>query len=158
MSGQNIDDFYYVVSEVLVALYEVFPVRQLLLVEDLVGPIQWDMTGLPDRRSQACFETLVWLSAHDLLSYRSVEPRSTGLEGVVLTQKAFVLLTGSVNWDSGPPTARIAALRDARAQRAYNDLETVIRDMLHANCRWHSPLEPEPLPRSSGLPEAGDAH
>ncbi|MFN2328087.1 MAG: hypothetical protein ABR612_04170 [Chromatocurvus sp.] len=156
MTAANIDDFHYVTSEVLCQLYTVFPVRHLLLVEDLIGPIQWDMTGLPDRKSQACFETLIWLSAHDLLTFRSIEPRNIGIEGAVLTQKAFVLLTGSVTWESGSPGTRVDALREARQNRAYSDLGTIINDLLRANCQWGAPTEPVVLNRSAAYAVVND--
>ena len=151
MSRAHIDDFYFVTSEALCALYAAFPVRHLLLVEDLIGPIQWDMTGLPDRKSQACFETFIWLSAHDLLTFRTIEPRNIGIEGAVLTQKAFVLLTGTVTWEEGEPTSRIDALREARTRRAYDDLGTIVKDLLHANCHWGAPAAAAPLVRSPSI-------
>lgn len=151
MTSENIDDFYFVTSEVLCQLYTVFPVRHLLLVEDLIGPIQWDITGLPDRNSQACFETLIWLSAHDLLTFRTIEPRNIGIEGAVLTQKAFVLLTGTMTWESGGPTTRVEALREARHHRAYSDLGAVVNDLLRANCQWAAPSEAAPLSRAAAF-------
>lgn len=151
MTTANIDDFYFVTSEVLCQLYSVFPVRHLLLVEDLIGPIQWDMTGLPDRKSQACFETLIWLSAHDLLTFRSIEPRNVGIEGAVLTQKAFVLLAGTLVWSEGGPVSRIDALREARHLRAYSDLGTIIHDVLRANCQWSAPSSASPLPKAASI-------
>lgn len=157
MNPAHIDDFYYVTSEVLCALYAAFPVRHIVLVEDITGPINWDLTGLPDRKSRACFETLVWLSDHDLLDFRTIEPRDVGIEGAVLTQKAFVLLTGVVTWEHGHSMSRIDALRDARARRAYDDLGTVIRDVFRANCQWSAPVPVEPLPRAPGLDVADDS-
>lgn len=156
MNPAHIDDFYYVTSEVLCALYAAFPVRHIVLVEDITGPINWDLTGLPDRKSRACFETLVWLSDHDLLDFRTIEPRDVGIEGAVLTQKAFVLLTGVVNWENGQSMSRIDALRDARARRAYDDLGTVVKDVFRANCQWSAPAPVEPLPRAPGLDVADD--
>ena len=91
MKTLHIDDFYDVSAETFALLYAAFPVRHMLLVEDISGPIQWDMTGLPDRKSRATFETIVWLADHGLLTFRSVEPRDVGVEGAVLTQHAFVL-------------------------------------------------------------------
>ncbi len=151
MTTANIDDFYFVTSEVLCQLYSVFPVRHLLLVEDLIGPIQWDMTGLPDRKSQACFETLIWHSAHELLTFRSIEPGNVGIEGAVLTQKAFVLLTGTVVWEEGGVVSRVDALREARHKRAYSDLATIINDVLRANCQWSAPSPGSPLMKSASF-------
>jgi hypothetical protein len=140
-----------VAAEALCRLYAAFPVRSLLLVEDLSGPIHWDITGLPDRRSQGCFETLIWLGEHDLLRYRSVEPRDIGIEGAVLSQRGFVLLSAQLLWDTGESNSRIAALREARRERSYGDMGTVIQDLLAANCRWSAPREQRPLVRAARM-------
>lgn len=152
MKTIHIDEFYYTTSEVLCNLYAGFPTRHLLLVEDITGPVKWDMTGLPDRKSKACFETLVWLADHDLLSFRSVEPRDIGIEGAVLTQKAFVLLTGMIARDEGRTVSRIDALLEARRKRAYADLGLIVSDLFRANCQWAAPFPSRPLPRSAPLP------
>jgi hypothetical protein len=140
MKPANIDEFYYSTAEILTHLYVAFPVRQILLVEDISGPIKWDMTGLPDRKSKACFEAMIWHSEHDLLTFRSVEPRDIGVEGAVLTQRAFVLLNGLITWESGGSMSRIDAMIEARRQRAYDDLGTVVHDLLRANCQWGAPV------------------
>lgn len=151
MLPANIDDFYFVTSEVLCELYAAFPVRHLLLVEDLIGPIQWDLTGLPDRKSRACFETLIWLSECDLLTYRTIEPREIGIEGAVLTQHAFVLLTGRLVWEEGAVTTRVEALRQAQRERAYGDLASIINDLLRANCQWGAPPAAQALTKSRAI-------
>jgi len=151
MQPAHIDDFYYVTAEVFCQLYGAFPVRQLLLVEDLTGPIRWDMTGLPDRKSRACFETLLWLAEHGLLSYRTLEPRDIGIEGAVLSQHGLVLLSGPLTWHTGETTSRVNALREARTARAYSDLGTIIDDLLAANCHWGAPRRPTPLLKSTAM-------
>lgn len=157
MNTLHIDEFYYTAAEVLCTLYASFPVRQLLLVEDISGPIEWDMTGLPDRKSKACFETFVWLAEHDLLRFRSVEPRDIGLEGVVLTQKGFVLLTGLMRWDSGEVISRIEALMEARRTRAYQDLGAIVLDILRGNTQWAAPAPDDALPKAEPLTASDDA-
>lgn len=147
----NIDDFFHVAGEVLQTLYSVFPVRHLLLVEDLTGPIRHDMTGLPDRKSKACFESLIWLAEHQLMHFRSIEPRDVGVEGAVLTQQAFVLLNGPVVWDDGQTMSRIDGLVQARRQRAYADVSTIVHDLLAANCQWQASTRSAPLPRGPQL-------
>lgn len=151
MKPLHIDDFYYVTAEVLTTLYAAFPVRHLLLVEDISGPIKWDLTGLPDRKSRACFETLIWLHEHDLLKFRTVEPRDIGIEGAVLTQRAFVLLTGAITWEEGHTLSRIDAIGEARVNRAYDDLGTVIQDLLRANCLWGAPAEAPTLSKAAPI-------
>lgn len=157
MHPAHIDDFYYVTAEVLNTLYAAFPVRHLVLVEDITGPIRWDMTGLPDRKSRACFETLIWLADCDLIAFRTVEPRDLGIEGAWLTQKAFALLTGTITWNDGSTSTRIAALRTARSNLAYDDLGTLINNMLDANCRWAASAGAKELTKAEQISVADDS-
>ena len=156
MRTLHIDDFYDVSAETFSLLYAAFPVRHMLLVEDISGPIKWDMTGLPDRRSRATFETIVWLADHGLLTFRSVEPRDVGVEGAVLTQHAFVLLTGTIRWEGGEESSRIEAIREARRQRAHGDVATILRDLFSANCHWAAPRARAPLVRTPPISLAID--
>jgi len=149
MNPAHIDDFFYLTTEILCELFAAFPVRHLLLVEDLTGPINWDMTGVADRKSRACFETMIWLAQHELFTYRALEQRDTGVEGAVLTQKAFVLLTESIDWEDGDTESRIDALQEARSRRAYDDLGTIVRDLLDANCRWQAPPHRQALGKTA---------
>lgn len=157
MKTSHIDDFHYSCAEIFCTLYSAFPMRHLLLVEDITGPIKWDMTGLPDRRSKACFETLVWLAEHDLLRFRTVEPRDIGVEGAVLTQTAFVLLTGHITWETGISVSRIEALLEARRNRAYGDLGRIVNDVFTANCQWSAPVTSKPLLKSGALAPEDEA-
>ena len=156
MKTIHIDEFYYTSCELLCKLYAAFPTRYLLLIEDITGPIQWDMTGQPDRKSRACFETVIWLAEHELLQFRSVEPRDIGVEGAVLTQKAFVLLTGKITWEDGATVSRMDALLEARRNRAYDDLGVIVNDILRANSQWSAPFPSPALARSAPLADTDE--
>lgn len=151
MNDLHIDEFYFTAAEILRGLYAAFPTRRMLLVEDISGPIKWDMTGLPDRKSSACFEAIVWLGEHGLLTYRSVEPRDIGVEGAVLTQRAFVLLTSPITWADGDTATRIEALREAAKSMAYENLGKVVNDVLRANCFWGAPAPVMPFEKAPAM-------
>lgn len=159
MNDTHIDEFYFTAAEILRGLYAAFPTRRMLLVEDISGPIKWDMTGLPDRKSAACFEAIIWLAEHGLLTYRSIEPLNIGVEGAALTQRAFVLLTSPITWADGETSSRIQALRDAAKSMAYDDLGSVINDILRANCFWGAPAPVVPFEKAPSieLDEEGNA-
>ena len=133
MEDSHIDNFYYATSEMLVRLYATFPVRSLLLVEDITGPIKWDMTGMPDRKSNATFESMMWLAEQNWFSFRTVEPRDLGVEGAVLSQRGFVLLNGLMRWQGGEPMSRIQGLKQARHHRSYSDMGPIVQDLMRAN-------------------------
>lgn len=156
MTPAHIEDFYDTTAEVLCLLYAAFPIRHLVLVEDIRGPIQWDLTGLPDRKSQACFEAILWLAECELLDFRTIEPRNTGVEGAVLTQKGLVLLSGAVTWEEGDTLSRIEAMKQARRDGAYADLGPILQDLFRANLAWSATHESPPLKKSPGMTVAED--
>jgi hypothetical protein len=69
----------------------------------------------------------------------------------VLTQRAFVLLNGAIRWEDGETMSRIEGIREARRLRAYDDLGTIVQDLLTANCHWGAPVVMQPLRRGPRL-------
>jgi len=126
MSDIHIDDFYRDVATVFLRLYAVFPRKSTLYVEDICGPDQPDEFGLHHPRFQAGFSAMVWLAEHGYLSFQETI-RAEALDQVVLSQKAFLLLTSrcslepvvSAEGDGLPPSvleqtySNIAQLRSA---------------------------------------------
>lgn len=92
MADIHIDDFYQDVAKIFLRLYATFPVKITLYVEDISGPDEPDEFGLHHPRFQACFSTMVWLAEQGYLSFESTV-RQDALDQVVLSQKAFLLLT-----------------------------------------------------------------
>lgn len=92
MADIHIDDFYLDVAKIFLRLYATFPVKITLYVEDISGPDEPDEFGLHHPRFQACFSTMVWLAEQGYLSFESTV-RQDALDQVVLSQKAFLLLT-----------------------------------------------------------------
>jgi len=94
MSDIHIDDFYRDSAKVLVRLYATFPTPVTLYVEDISGPDEPDEFGMHHPRFESCFSTMVWLAQHDYLHFNELL-RKEAMDGVVLTQKAFLILAGS---------------------------------------------------------------
>jgi len=92
MADIHIDDFYRDVATIFLRLYAVFPRKSTLYVEDICGPDQPDEFGLHHPRFQAGFSAMVWLADHDYLNFQETI-RAEALDQVVLSQKAFLLLT-----------------------------------------------------------------
>ncbi|MDX9873626.1 MAG: hypothetical protein RBS88_01855 [Spongiibacteraceae bacterium] len=93
MADLHIDDFFKDAGLILLQLYNGFPRRQLLYVEDIIGPTEVDEFGLPDARHQACFSTMLWLAEEGWLRYDSTI-RQEALDQAVLTRKSLLLLSG----------------------------------------------------------------
>lgn len=126
MADLHIDDFYRDVATIFLRLYAVFPRKSILYVEDVCGPDQPDEFGLHHPRFQAGFSAMVWLAEHGYLNFQETI-RAEALDQVVLSQKAFLLLTSrsgleaeeSAEGENLPPSvleqtsSNIAQLRSA---------------------------------------------
>ncbi|MGK9064928.1 hypothetical protein [Stutzerimonas chloritidismutans] len=88
----QIDDFYRDAAAGLLALYQAFPRKITLYVEDLIGFEEPDEFGLPSKRHQGCLSTLIWLAEEGYLRYENTL-QFQAIEQAVLTEKSFVQLT-----------------------------------------------------------------
>ena len=128
MSDIHIDDFYRDVARIFLQLYNCFPRKTILYVDDICGPDQPDEFGLHSQRFLSAFSAMVWLGEHGLLKF-DAPIKQEALDQVVLTDKGFLLLSsrselnfGEVegeNNDDTPPSvmaqsrSNIAQLRKA---------------------------------------------
>lgn len=94
MGDIHIDDFYKDAGKILVQLYRSFPRKNLLLVEDISGSDTPDEYGLHSERHQSCFGAAIWLAESGYLSYGETI-RQEGMDQVILTHKAFTLLSST---------------------------------------------------------------
>lgn len=92
MADIHIEEFYKDAAIALVQLYNAFPRRINLFVEDIAGPDNPDEFGLHSTRHMACFGTLLWLEEEGLLRYIDTI-RQEALDQAVLTHTAFVRLS-----------------------------------------------------------------
>lgn len=92
MADLHIDDFCHDVLRTLLRLYNGFPRRQSLFVEDISGPDEPDEVGLHSRRHMACLGAMLWLAEEGYIRYEATIYQD-GVDQAVLTHPAFVLLT-----------------------------------------------------------------
>ncbi|WP_309043247.1 hypothetical protein [Marinobacter sediminicola] len=92
MADIHIEEFYKDAAVALVQLYNAFPRRVNLFVEDIAGADQPDEFGLHSKRHMACFGTLLWLAEEGFLRYVDTI-RQDALDQAVLTQEAFIRLS-----------------------------------------------------------------
>lgn len=95
MTDIHIDDFYRDAAKILVALYNQFPRKAILYVEDICGPDTPDEFGLHSPRHQACFHTMMWLGSSDYLRYEQLV-RQEALDQVVLSHRGFMVLNAAM--------------------------------------------------------------
>ncbi|WP_044874250.1 hypothetical protein [Pseudomonas sp. LFM046] len=106
----QIDDFYRDCAAGLLQLYQAFPRRIALYVEDLIGPSEPDEFGLPSKRHESCLGALLWLADEGYLRFDSTI-HFEALDQAVLTEKGFLRLSRALpgalaDTESLPPSIR----------------------------------------------------
>ncbi|MFZ6048526.1 hypothetical protein ACFW0H_20650 [Pseudomonas sp. CR3202] len=92
----HVDDFYKDCATGLLQLYQAFPRRIALYVEDLIGPSEPDEFGLPSKRHESCLGALLWLADEGYLRFDS-SIRFEALDQAVLTEKGFLRLSRALH-------------------------------------------------------------
>ncbi|MDH4608037.1 hypothetical protein [Pseudomonas sp. BN102] len=113
----QIDDFYKDCAAGLLQLYQAFPRRIALYVEDLIGPSEPDEFGLPSKRHESCLGALLWLADEGYLRFDS-SIRFEALDQAVLTEKGFLRLSRSISAALTTPEALPASILRVRASLA----------------------------------------
>lgn len=88
----NIEDFCKDSAMVLSTLYQTFPRRHTLFVEDICGRDETDEFGMHSDRHLACLAAMLWLAEEGFLRYADTI-RQEAIDLAVLTGRAFTLLT-----------------------------------------------------------------
>jgi hypothetical protein len=88
MIDVNIDDFYHDVAVTLLSLYQQFPLKISLYIEDICGPDEADEFGLHSRRHLACAASLEWMFDEGFIRYSDIVKLESA-EDCTLTQQAF---------------------------------------------------------------------
>ncbi|UIP88269.1 hypothetical protein [Pseudomonas phenolilytica] len=120
----HIDDFYRDAAAGLLMLYQAFPRKAALYIEDLIGREEPDEFGLPSKRHQGCLGTLLWLAEEDYLRFDSTI-QYQALDQAVLTEKAFLRLTRSV-----PDLPAATETLPSSVQRVHASLAHQLREAL----------------------------
>jgi|AntDeeMinimDraft_6_1070357.scaffolds.fasta_scaffold02312_3 hypothetical protein len=88
MADIHIEDFYHDVARILIHLYNRFPRKGAVFVEDIAGEDTPDEFGLHSTRHMACFGAMLWLCDEGLLRYESVISQDA-IDQAVLTGIGF---------------------------------------------------------------------
>lgn len=124
----HIDIFYKDVARTLVRLYESFPNKIILYVDEIAGEDQPDEFGLHSPRYLAGFSTLIWLAEEGFLRFTDTI-KQDALDQTVLSQSSFFLLSSAADI---PHNETISAL-ETMAHRRINQL----REALHSGSSFH---------------------
>jgi hypothetical protein len=139
----QIDDFYKDAAGGLLLLYQAFPRKLALYVEDLIGREEPDEFGLPSKRHQACLGALLWLAEEGYLRFESTIAYDA-LDQAVLTEKGFLRLSRAIphalrEGEALPPSVRRVhatlafQLREALAQQHGERTARLTRLLFESN-------------------------
>lgn len=92
MSDLHIDDFCKDVARALAQLYQSFPRKTTVYVEDISGPDEPDEFGLHSNRHLACLGALVWLAEEGYIRFDDTI-RQEAVDQAVLTGRTFTVLS-----------------------------------------------------------------
>jgi hypothetical protein len=129
----QIDELYKDAATAMLLLYQAFPRKVSVYVEDLNGREEPDDFGLPSQGHQNCLGALLWLADEGYLRFDSCIAYDA-LDQAVLSEKAFLRLTRAVpesnlSSDLSPSIRRIQATLafQLRAALASRQNESVVR-------------------------------
>lgn len=120
----QIDDFHKDAAGGLLLLYQAFPRKTALYVEDLIGREAPDEFGLPSKRHQSCLGALLWLAEEGYLRFANTI-HYEALDQAVLSEKALLRLTRIV-----PRAAAALAEAPASVRREQASLANQLRQAL----------------------------
>lgn len=142
MADIHIDDFCRDVALALVTLYNAFPRRHTIYVEDISGPDEVDEVGLHSVRFQSCLGAMLWLADEGYIRYETLVYRE-GVDQAVLTEKAFVRLSAASDVRFDDPidpslpesllTAKMSLInqvRQALRSGSSNNINKIVRYLL----------------------------
>jgi len=86
----HIEEFYHDSFVVLHTLYQAFPKKCNVFVEDIAGPDQPDEYGLHSDRFQCCFGAMLWLEIEGFIRFESTL-RQEAIDQASLTMKGLAL-------------------------------------------------------------------
>ena len=120
----QIDDFYKDAASGLLMLYQAFPRKMALYVEDLIGREEPDEFGLPSKRHQACLGALLWLAEEGYLRFESTIAYDA-LDQAVLSEKGFMRLSRGIPHALREGEALPPSVRRVHATLAYQLREAI---------------------------------
>jgi hypothetical protein len=139
----QIDEFYKDAAAGLLLLYQAFPRKVGLYVEDLIGREEPDEFGLPTPRHQSCLGALLWLADEGYVRFDTTIGYDA-LDQAVLTEKGFLRMTRGVphvlrDGETLPPSVRRVhatlafQLREALAQHHSERVARLCRLLFESN-------------------------
>jgi hypothetical protein len=133
MTDLNVDDFFHDAARTLVVLYQVFPRRKTVFVDDISGAEEPDEFGMYSNRYLACYSSLVWLGEEGFLRFED-SIKQEAIDQAVLTGRCFTLLS-SPALDNHPVAADLPqSIREEHGSNLFR-LREALREGSSASVR-----------------------
>lgn len=129
ISDIHISDFYRDSALVLKLLFQQFPRKTTIWVEDVSGPDNPDEFGLHSARYTACFSTMLWLEAEKHIRFDSII-RQDAIDQAELSQPAFFALSRHRVDDSGDLYTLISKFDEALRENSSKLYELAMREYI----------------------------
>jgi hypothetical protein len=108
----HIEEFYLDCTKILKQLYQAFPKKSNVFVEDISGPDQPDEYGIHSDRSQSCFGAMIWLENENFISFESTL-RQEAIDQAILSSKGLRFMSSICHDDyMNSITDKIHPLKD----------------------------------------------
>lgn len=104
MADIHIADFYKDCAKILVRLYNSFPNKIILYVDDIAGEASPDEFGLHSERYLSGLSTMIWLAEAGYIRFHSCI-KQDAIDQAVLTEKGFLLLSSRLFDDPDKPVS-----------------------------------------------------
>lgn len=95
MADIHIADFYKDCAKILVRLYNSFPNKIVLYVDDIAGEATPDEFGLHSERYLSALSTMIWLAESGYIRFDSCI-KQDAIDQAVLTEQGFLLLSSRI--------------------------------------------------------------
>ena len=119
MQDINIDDFYHDIASTLLTLYQQFPRKISLYIEDLCGPDEMDEFGLHSNRYLSCIGAVTWLFDEGYIRYKDISHLETA-EECTLTKAALNKLLKPIHFtNSQSQVTSVEKQRSSLAQQLH---------------------------------------
>jgi len=122
----HIEDFIKDVAVILVTLYNSFPIKRAIYIDDICGERIYDEYGLLSNRHNQCLSSMVWLQEEGFIRFEHVI-HFEGVEQAVLTQKSYALLH---NYHIDSHALNIDLIRDALADKDSESLKAIVHQII----------------------------
>ncbi|MEM9101561.1 MAG: hypothetical protein AAGB12_04505 [Pseudomonadota bacterium] len=139
MIDLHIDDFHRDISLALVKLFNAFPAKHTIYLDEICGEDNKDEFGISSDRHQRCMGALMWLKDEGLIRIDDILPHE-GIDQAILTMPTYLLLVRITHQADGQSSKqpKLGFIQEIRTALSSGSSEQVNRVMEKFLMKWHS--------------------